>query len=658
MKFSDPQPLWRPSEARINAANVTRFIHQASLRWGLSLPGYPELHAWSVAAPAQFWRLVWEFAEVIGEPGDGPVLVKADEITDTKWFPRARLNFAENLLRRCGSEDALIFWCENQIRRRLSFDELRDEVSSLAQALRAMGVVAGDRVAAVLPNMPEAVIAMLATSSIGAIWSSCSPDFGVRGLLDRFAQIAPKVLFCVEGYFYNGKAHDLTDKFAALLSDLPSVERLVVVNHISEEPRDFNLRVHSRACYWKEWVAHYPPKTLCFEPLPFDHPLYILFSSGTTGPPKCIVHSAGGTLLQHLKEHLLHVDIKPRQRLFYFTTCGWMMWNWLVSGLAANATLMLYDGAPLYCRGAILFDFIEQEQIQIFGTSAKYLDAISRVGFEPGCSHNLSSLETLLSTGSPLSPESFEFVYRAIKPDICLSSMSGGTDIVSCFALGSPILPVWRGELQCLGLGMKVAVFDDDGRSVQAQKGELVCTEPFPSMPIGFWQDPDDKRYHATYFERFANVWCQGDYAELTRHGGIIIYGRSDAVLNPGGVRIGTAEIYRQAERMEEVLESLVIGQQWQGDVRIILFVRLCEGVNLDERLTDKIKQTIRKNTTPHHVPAKVIQIADIPCTRSGKIVELAVRDVVHGRPVKNREALANPEALELYRDIPALNEA
>jgi acetoacetyl-CoA synthetase len=569
-----------------------------------------------------------------------------------RWFPQARLNFAENLLRRRDADTAIVFWGENKVRRRLTFAEVYDQVSQLAQALRAMGVTPGDRVAGFLPNMPEAPIGMLAASSIGAIWSSCSPDFGVQGVLDRFGQIQPKVLLCVDGYYYAGKTIDTLGRIEEIARQLPALEKVVVVPYIAAEPQIGSI---PKAAHLADFLAPFRPRDMAFERLPFDHPLAILYSSGTTGVPKCIVHGAGGTLLQHLKEHQLHTDLKRGDRLFYFTTCGWMMWNWLVSGLASGATLLLYDGSPFYPDASVLFDLADAEGMNVFGTSAKYIDALSKLDWRPQQTHRLADLRTMTSTGSPLSPESFEYVYASVKGDLLLSSISGGTDIVSCFVLGSPWLPVWKGEIQCRGFGLKVEVYDDEGKPVVGQKGELVCSAPFPSMPVGFWNDPDGAKYHDAYFAKFPGVWCHGDYMEITPRGSAIIYGRSDAVLNPGGVRIGTAEIYRQVEQLPEVVESLVIGQDWERDVRVVLFVRLREGVALDEALVKKIKLQIRNNTTPRHVPAKIIQVADIPRTKSGKIVELAVRNVVHGRPVKNREALANPEALDLFRGLPDL---
>ena len=642
------KPLWEPSQARIAGANVTAFARAAIREWGLKFNSYPEFYQWSVDQPEQFWQSLWQYAGVKAGTRGGRVLVHGEKMPGAQWFPDARLNFAENLLRRRDRADAMVFWGEDKVERRVSHAQLHDGVSRLAQALRAAGVQAGDRVAGYLPNLPEAMMAMLAAASIGAIWSSCSPDFGVQGVLDRFGQIEPKVLFAADGYWYNGKAIDSLAKLAEIARRLPTLERVVLVPYIAEGAE---LSAVPKVERISDFIAAYAAREVEFAQLPFDHPLYIMYSSGTTGVPKCIVHGAGGTLLQHLKEHQLHSDIKQGDRLFYFTTCGWMMWNWLASGLASGATLLLYDGSPFIRRGAILFDFAETEGMTHFGTSAKFIDAICKINLKPCETHNLAKLRAILSTGSPLAPESFDYVYREIKADVCLSSISGGTDIVSCFVLGNPVLPVYRGEIQCRGLGMKVEVYDEEGRPVCGKKGELVCSRPFPAMPIGFWNDPDGKRYHEAYFDKYPNVWCHGDYVELSARGGMIIYGRSDAVLNPGGVRIGTAEIYRQVEQLDEVLESLVIGQDWNKDVRVVLFVKLREGLALDDALIEKIRNQIRANTTPRHVPAKVLQVEDIPRTKSGKIVELAVRNVVHGRPVKNAEALANPEALALYEN-------
>jgi len=646
-------PLWQPSAERIAGARVTRFVEQVNASHGTAIGSFGQLYDWSIAQPQAFWAAVWDFTAVQAGTRGKAVLRDGDRMPGAHWFPDARLNFAENLLRRRDDSIAIHFRGEDKVRRSLSYAQLHAQVSSLALALRAAGLQPGDRVAAYMPNMPEAVIGMLATASIGAIWSSCSPDFGVQGVLDRFGQIEPRILLSADGYFYAGKTYDSLGKLAEIVRAMPSLEQVIVVPYVNDKP---DIHGIAAAALLEDFTQAHPPDDIDFAQLPFDHPLYIMFSSGTTGVPKCIVHGAGGTLLQHLKEHQLHADVHAGDTLFYYTTCGWMMWNWLVSGLASEATLALYDGSPFHPDGNCLFDYADEVGIDIFGTSAKYIDALHKAGIKPRQTHRLENLSTILSTGSPLSPEGFDFVYREIGDDLCLSSISGGTDIVSCFALGSAVLPVWRGELQCRGLGMRVEVFDDDGRPVRGQKGELVCTAPFPSMPVGFWNDDDGSRYHAAYFERFPGVWCHGDFVELTAHDGIVIYGRSDAVLNPGGVRIGTAEIYRQVEQFDEVLESLVIGQQWKDDVRVVLFVRLRDGITLDQGLIERIKARVRQNTTPRHVPAKVIQVADIPRTKSGKIVELAVRNVVRREAVKNREALANPEALQLFADIPELS--
>ncbi|MCE3285859.1 MAG: acetoacetate-CoA ligase [Steroidobacteraceae bacterium] len=641
-------PIWVPSSEGIDRANMTRF-HASAAERGAPRGDYAALWQWSVDDPAAFWTGLIDFTEVITERGGGPVLVDAERMPGATWFPGTRLNFAENLLRGTGAEPALVAWDERGARGALSWDELRREVARVAEGLRDAGVEPGDRVAGFLPNVPAAIIAMLATASVGATWSSCSPDFGIRGVLDRFGQIEPKVLFTADGYFYAGKTIDSLERVASIVQQLPAVQRVVVVSHVADRA---DLTRVPNATHYSEFGR---AAALRFERQRFDHPLYILYSSGTTGTPKCIVHGAGGTLLQHLKEHQLHCDLRPGDRLFFFTTCGWMMWNWLASALASQATLVLYDGSPLHPDEGALWRMAEAEGVALFGTSPKYLAALEKSGFRPRERAQLPKLRMLLSTGSPLAHEQFDFVYEAIGPDVQLASISGGTDIVSCFALGNPVLPVYRGELQCRGLGMRVEVFDENGRPVRGARGELVCTRPFPSMPVGFWNDPDGRKYRAAYFERFPGVWCHGDYAMLTEHDGLVILGRSDAVLNPGGVRIGTAEIYRQVEKLEEILESLAIGQEWDNDVRVVLFVRLRPGVELDAALEKKIRDVIRTNTTPRHVPARIVAVPDIPRTISGKIVELAVREVVHGRPVRNTDALANPGALEHFRDLPAL---
>ena len=636
------KPLWTPSRERAQASELARFMRLAGKT------SYEELHRWSIERSADFWELVWRFAEVRGEMGDRR-LIDADRMPGARWFPDARLNYAENLLRERDAAPAITFWGEDRVKRRLSKRQLYDLVSRIAQALADAGVKKGDRVAGYLPNVPEATAALLATASLGAVWSSCSPDFGVQGVLDRFGQIEPKILFCADGYIYGGKEFDSQEKASQVLERLPSVEECVVVDYLGAPV--------SAGTSLFDFLDPFDPAEIRFERVEFNHPLYILYSSGTTGVPKCIVHGTGGSLLQHLKEHRLQSDVKPSDRLFYFTTLGWMMWNWLVSGLASGATLILYDGSPFVGRGKVLFDLVEAEGVTHFGTSAKFIDALGKAGLKPKETHRLDELRTILSTGSPLVPEGFDYIYANVKDDVCLSSISGGTDIVSCFVLGNPIGPVWRGEIQAKGLGMAVEVFDENGKSLRGEKGELVCTKPFPSMPVGFWNDPDGAKYRAAYFEKFPNVWRHGDWCEETEHGGFIIYGRSDAVLNPGGVRIGTAEIYRQVESLDQIVESLVIGQDWEGDVRVVLFVKLKDGLTLDESLSSQIKKRIRDNNTPRHVPAKILQVADIPRTKSGKIVELAVRDVVHGRQVKNIEALANPEALEHFRNRSELSQ-
>jgi len=656
------KPLWRPSPERIARANLTAFAARVGAARKLDLPDYSALYAWSVAQRVDFWRDMWDEAAIIGEPG-ARTLVEGERMRDSRWFPDAKLNYAENLLCRRSRDDAgdaLVFWGEDKVKRRVSHADLYAGVARAILALKAAGVKRGDRVAGYLPNQPETIVATLATSALGAVWSSASPDFGVQGVVDRFGQIEPTVLFTVDGYWYNGKPQPILDKVAQIVARLPTLRRVVVVPYLqvtSTPPQE--LRDIALAQSWNDFLAPHIAGPIAFERLPFDHPLFIMYSSGTTGVPKCIVHGAGGTLLQHVKEHRLHSDVNAGDRLFYFTTCGWMMWNWLLSGLASGATLLLYDGSPFIERGRILWDLAEQERMTHFGASAKYIDAMRKAGLVPRKDYALVALRAMLSTGSPLAPESFDYVYQCVKDDLCLSSISGGTDIISCFALGCPTRPVWRGELQCRGLGLAVDVYDADGKPLRGEKGELVCTKSFPSMPTGFWNDPGNVKYHAAYFERFPDVWCHGDYVELTEHDGMIIYGRSDATLNPGGVRIGTAEIYRQVEQLDEVVESIVIGQDWPpgevGDLRVVLFVRLRDGLVLDDALVERIRKHVRTNTTPRHVPARIVQVTDIPRTKSGKIVELAVRNVVRGDEVKNIEALANPEALEQFRDRPEL---
>jgi len=647
------EPLWRPAPERAAASRMDAFRRFINQRHDLTLADYAALHQWSVSAVADFWQAVADFFAVDFSTPPQRVLDNPDAMPGAQWFAGAELNFAAHLLRRRDDHPALVAISEDGQREQLSYAELAARVAGLQQHLLALGVQPGDRVAALMPNTWQTVVGMLAAASIGAVWSSCSPDFGAQGVVDRFGQIEPRVLIACSGYRYAGKQLDMSSKLAEILPQLAGLQQLIMVPYGGVEPCLAEFAAVVSTAHWDD--VSQPAGSPAFTALPFAQPLYILYSSGTTGVPKCIVHGAGGTLLQHLKEHGLHTDLGSEDVLFYFTTCGWMMWNWLVSGLALGATLVLYDGSPFEPAAERLIDLIDAENISVFGTSAKYLAALEKAGVEPNRSHQLSRLKAVLSTGSPLAHEGFDYVYRGFKPDLCLSSISGGTDIVSCFALGNPTAPVWRGELQCKGLGMAVEVWSDDGQRLAEGKGELVCARPFPSMPLGFWKDEDCSRFRAAYFERFPGVWAHGDYAEETPHGGLIIHGRSDAVLNPGGVRIGTAEIYRQVEKVEAVLESLAIGQQWQGDVRVVLFVRLREGMELDAALEAEIRQVIRANATPRHVPAKIIAVSDIPRTRSGKIVELAVRNVVHGLPVKNTDALANPEALALFRDLPEL---
>jgi acetoacetyl-CoA synthetase len=644
------QPLWQPSPERIAAANATRFIATLRAERGVELADFPALWRWSVEHPEDFWESMLDFAEIrTGAVRHGNrSLENPDAMPGARWFPDTQLNFAQNLLRRRDDGPAIIFRGENGKRDEWSWRELYDTVSCLAQALAASGVKEGDRVTGYLPNIPESVAAMLATATIGATWSSCSPDFGVGGVVDRFGQIAPKAMFVADGYFYNGKVQDTLGKAREAAAKIGTIERTIVIPFAGPAEALDGL---PNATTFYDFMRPFNSGLIQFPLFPFDHPLYILYSSGTTGVPKCIVHGAGGTLIQHMKELMLHSDVKRNDRVFYFTTLGWMMWNWLVSALACEATLVLWDGSPFHPKPDVLFDVAQEEGITLFGTSAKYIDAAKKQGVAPAETHDLSAMRTMTSTGSTLVPESFDYVYRRIKKDLCLSSISGGTDIVSCFVLGNPIGPVWRGEIQSRGLGLAVDVYDETGKPVRGEKGELVCAAPFPSMPVGFWNDEDGKKYRAAYFERFPGVWCHGDYAEITAHDGMIIYGRSDAVLNPGGVRIGTAEIYRQVEQVDAVEEAIAVGQDWDGDVRVVLFVRLRAGRTLDKALDDEIKARIRAGASPRHVPAKIVQVPDIPRTRSGKITELAVRDVVHGRSVKNVEALANPEALAHFKD-------
>jgi acetoacetyl-CoA synthetase len=642
------QPLWTPSQASIDAANMTQFMVQVNRNQNLSINDYDSLYQWSLDEKEQLWSEIWDFCGIIGSKGER-ILVGGEQIESAQWFPDAQLNFAENLLRRQDDETAIFFRAENQIEYSLSYRELYQQVASVAAWLKAQGLQAGDRVAAYLPNMPEAVVAMLAATSLGAVWTSTSPDFGEDSVIDRFGQTEPRFLFTADGYFYNGKKHPLAEKIRTIRANLPSLEQVVQINLAG-------FGIQEGVIAWLDIVAN-PVDKIDFVPRQFNDPLYILYSSGTTGKPKCITHKVGGTLIQIFKEQKLHCDVRPGDRVFFFTTLGWMMWNWLVNALACEAALVLYDGSPFYPDADVLWRYADDVDMTLFGTSAKYIDALKNAKSQPINQFDLSAMRTLCSTGSVLAPESFDYVYQNIKQNVCLASMSGGTDIASCFALGSPILPVYRGEIQCRGLGMAIEVFDDSGHPLQGGKGELVCTQTFPSQPVFFWGDDSGEKYHNAYFARFDNVWHHGDYVRLTEHNGIVIYGRSDATLNPGGVRIGTAEIYRHVEQIEEVVESIVIGQDWDDDVRVVLFVVLQPGLVLDEALLAEIRKTVRVKCSPRHVPAKVIQIAEIPRTKSGKIVELAVRDVVHNREVKNIHSLANPEALALYRNLPQLQE-
>ena len=644
--------LWTPSSKRIEDAEVTAFM-QMLRHLGVSLNSYDQLYDWSITEPQEFWSAYWDYSKIIGKKGS-TLLKNGDDIEKAVWFPDATLNYAENLLQHSlrlslsneyGKKTAIYFRAEDKKSYSLSHKDLIQQVSAIANWLKSLGIQKGDVIAGYMGNIPETVVAMLATTSLGAIWTSTSPDFGIKSVIERFGQTQPKILFTQDGYFYNGKEIDLREKVAEINHSIDSIQAVVSVSFLDLKPNSNNLE-------WLKLVSSHPNETLTFEPCGFNDPLFILYSSGTTGQPKCITHKVGGTLLQHKKEHQLHADIKTGDKVFYFTTCGWMMWNWLVSALATGASLVLYDGSPFYPSGNILWDYVDEVGVTLFGTSAKYIDSLKKHEFSPKQTHKLTNLRTLCSTGSVLAPESFDYVYQAIKTDICLSSISGGTDIISCFVLGSPVLPVRRGESQCRGLGMAVEVFNDKGRSIIGKKGELVCTQTFPSQPAFFWRDNNGQKYHQAYFSKYTNIWHHGDYVEQKPNGGMVIYGRSDATLNPAGVRIGTAEIYRHVEQLNEVVESIVIGQDWDNDVRIVLFVILKKDLTLNQQLMDKISQTIRQECSPRHVPAKIIQVSDIPRTKSGKIVELAVKEVIHGRVVKNTHALANPEALVLYEAL------
>jgi acetoacetyl-CoA synthetase len=654
--MSVPPVLWQPSERAIEEAQVTQFARQVVRKHRLDLNTYPDFHQWTVDNPEIFWNEVWEGCGAIASRKGGTVLVDGGKMPGARWFPEARLNLAQNLLRRGDRGDALVFWDESGFRSRVSYSDLTSDVSRAVQALLALGLRAGDRAAAFIPNLPETAMLALASLSQGIVWSSCSPDFGVDGVVERFSQIEPKILFCADGYRYNGQEHDTLERVREIAERLPQLRKIVVVPvldpavDVSDIPKAVRL---------DEWLRRYTPGDIAYAQLPFNHPVFVLFTSGTTGKPKCIVHGAGGTLLQSLKTFKLHFDARPGDRFFYFCTTNWVVWNVLFTGLCTEAALMLYDGSPFARNGKILFDFAEKEKITHFGTSAKFLDALNKRALRPRETHDLAALRMVISTGSPLAPETFDYVYSSVKSDVCLSSISGGTDIMGAFADASAVLPVYRGELQCRSLGMAVEVFDEDGASVTNQKGELVCTKPFPSMPLGFWNDRGDERYLAAYFAKYPNVWTHGDWCELTERGTLRVYGRSDATLNPGGVRIGTAEIYGVVERIDEVEESVAIGQLWPPDsptdTRIVLFVKLRAGYALEDALEERIRHEIRRHASPRHVPARIVQVADIPRTKNGKVVELAVKAAVHGMPVAHTDALANPEALDLFRDLPEL---
>jgi acetoacetyl-CoA synthetase len=646
------KPLWEPSAERKKQANLTRFLQLVNRKFGKNFNDYPELYEWSITEIPDFWAAFWEFAGVKASRGYDRVVDDLGQMPGAKWFEGARLNFAENLLRYRDDRVALIFKGEVQEPRRVTYAELYSQVAALALSLRLEGIQPGDRVVGFMPNMMETIIAMLAATSLGAVWSSCSPDFGIKGVLDRFGQIEPKVLFTANGYSYNGKSFDSLARVADIISQLPSIRKVVVVPYTEQRA---DLGSIPNAVHYQDFLFPGAHQEIDFVQVSADHPLYIMYSSGTTGLPKCMVQGVAGILVHHLKELMLHTDLKREDTIFYFTTCGWMMWNWLTSSLAVGATLLLFDGSPFHPDPGALWKLAQDEKVTIFGTSARYLAAIEKEGFKPGSRFDLTPMKAILSTGSPLPAESFHYVYRDIKPDVQLASIAGGTDLNGCFGLGNPLGPVYAGELQCRGLAMKVKAYNTEGKPVIGEQGELVCEAPFPSMPLYFWKDPDNEKYMNAYFRVFPNVWTHGDFIEITENGGVIFYGRSDATLNPGGVRIGTADIYRQVETLEEIADSIVVGQDWDNDVRIILFVKPAPGVEFNEALVKKITKTIRENTSPRHVPAKIIPVADIPYTINMKKVELAVRNVIHEKPVTNRDALANPQALELYKDLPDL---
>ncbi len=648
------QILWKPSEERVRQSNMYRFMQTVNRKYSQSFDAYAPLHQWSIENIPEFWAEMWEFADIVHSAPYAQVVDDPAKMPGARWFAGARLNFAENLLRFRDERTALIFKGEAQPSLRMSYAELYDEVARVAKSLRSMGIRPGDRVVGFMPNMHYATIAMLASASLGATWSSCSPDFGIKGVLDRFGQIKPRVIFTADGYRFKGKKIDSLERIRSILRELPSIERVVVAPYTEEAP---DIGGIPNAVSWADFRSAEAGLAIEFAQLPFEHPLYIMYSSGTTGLPKCMVQSAGGILIHHLKELMLHTDVTRADTIFYFTTCGWMMWNWLTSALATGAALVLYDGNPFHPHPGVLWEMAQDEKITIFGTSAGYIAALMNTGVKPAAQYDLNPLRSLLSTGSPLSVEGFEFVYENVKADLQLASIAGGTDLNGCFALGNPMGPVYAGELQCRGLAMDVHAFNDDGQPVINQQGELVCRQAFPSMPIHFWDDPDGKKYHGAYFGVYPNVWRHGDFIEVNERGGVVIYGRSDATLNPGGVRIGTAEIYSILALMPEIVDSVVIGQKWKNDVRVVLFVQLPEGAQLTEELRRKIRDTIRSLASPRHVPAKIIAVPGVPYTLNMKKVEMAVRKVIDGKPVLNRDALSNPDILDYYANIKELHE-
>jgi acetoacetyl-CoA synthetase len=646
--------LWEPTAEQIKQSNMYRFMTFINETYQQNFKEYGPLYDWSVENIADFWAAFWDFADIIHSKPYDEVIDDATKMPGAKWFPGARLNFAENLLRYRDDRVALIFKGEDQPSIRVTYAQLYDEVARLAKSLKELGIQPGDRVVGFMPNMPESIIAMLAATSMGATWSSCSPDFGIKGVLDRFGQIKPRVLFTANGYSFKGKKLDSLERIANILKELPSIEKVVVVPYTEQQA---DISAIANAVHYQDFRSSESGLEIEFEQLPFGHPLYIMYSSGTTGLPKCMVQSAGGILVHQLKEHILHTNLQREDTIFYFTTCGWMMWNWLTCALGVGATLVLFDGNPFHPHPGALWEMAQDEQISVFGTSAGYIAALMNAGVKPGKTYDLKPLRAVLSTGSPLSIEGFEFIYAEVKADLQLASISGGTDLNGCFALGNPMLPVYAGELQCRGLAMDVRAFDELGNALIDEQGELVCCKPFPSMPIYFWDDPDGQKYHSAYFDVYPNIWRHGDFVVVTRRGGVVMLGRSDATLNPGGVRIGTAEIYRQLEQMPEIADSVVVGQDWKNDVRVILFVKLAEGVELTDDLKDKIKQTIRVNASPRHVPAKILSVPDVPYTLNMKKVELAVKKVIQGQEVLNKDALSNPQALDYYGDIKELQQ-